>query len=209
MDIQIQNITNSNTYNFTDTEEIFTNLYDKTKINVNNVEKHRIWVTGLIHKEAYFLTPELQSLFDIYLNTPIYDGEQLSLGKVYLKMADNMIEDVGLRDNLARASNRINHCTGLGCSSIQELCNSWKNQYDSSTTDNDNSRHNELIYSLLTITKAKEQWQQIQPPDDSSISPENFREQLLLEIGKFYAENSSNPKYHVSFFLETLSRLVY
>ena len=207
LDIQIQNI--KSYYNFANTEEIFTNLYYKAEVNVNNVEKHYIWVTGLLHKEAYFLTPELQPIFDIYLNTPIYDSEQLSLEKVYLKMADNITDDVGLRDNLARASNRINHCTGLDCSSVQELCNSWKNQYHSSTVDNDSSRQNELIYSLLTLTKAKEQWQQIQPPDDSSISPENFREQLLLEIGKFYAENSSNPKYHISFFLEILSKLIY
>lgn len=207
LDSQLQNITSTYSYDFADTEEIFTHLYDKAQVNVNNVEKHRIWVTGLIHKEAYFLTPELQPLFDSYLNTPMYHGEQLSLEKVYLKMADKMIEDVDLQKNLTRASNRINYCNGLNCSSVEELCNSWKNQYHSSTADNDSSRQNELIYSLLTLKKAKEQWKQIQPPDDSSISPENLREQLLLEIGKFYSENSSNPKYHISFFLETLSQL--
>ncbi len=209
LDSQIQNITSTYSYNFADTEEIFTNIYDKAEVNVNNVEKHRIWVTGLLHKEAYFLTPELQPLFDSFLNTPIYDGNQLSLEKVYLKMADNMIEDVDLQDNLTRASNRINYCTGLDCSSVENLCNSWKSQYHASTTSNDILRKNELIYSLLTLKKAKEHWEQIQPPDDWSSSPEVFREQLLLKIGEFYSENSHNPRYHVSFFLDSLYKLVY
>ena len=63
---------------------------------------------------------------------------------------------------------------------------------------------NELIYSLLTLKKAKYYWKQIQPAD-TDISPERFREQLSLEIAKFYSQNSKNPQYHISFLLNYLS----
>ncbi|MEO1377662.1 MAG: hypothetical protein AAFW70_25960, partial [Cyanobacteria bacterium J06635_10] len=59
------------------------------------------------------------------------------------------------------------------------------------------------------LKKAKNYWKQIQAPADWSSTPEAFKDQLLLEIAKFYAENSNNPKYHISFFLEILSQLVY
>ena len=54
LDIQIQNIANFYNYSFSDTEEIFTHLYEKARVNEQNFKEHRIWVTGLIHKEAYF-----------------------------------------------------------------------------------------------------------------------------------------------------------
>ncbi len=202
LDIQIQNIKNFYDYQFSDTEEIFKNMYEKTKVNEQNVKEDRIWVTGLIHKEAYFLTPELQSVFDNSLNTPIYDRNKLSLEKIYIKMADNFIHDADLQDNLAKVSNRISYCTGLDCSGVKELCNSWKSEFKAC---NDELRKNDLIYSLLTLKKAKYCWNQIQPSPDWSSSVEAFKDQLLLEIGKFYSEHSENPRYHISFFLETLS----
>lgn len=206
LDIQIQNIANNYDYKFSDTEEIFTHLYEKARVKEQNVKEHRIWVTGLIHKEAYFLIPELQSVFDTSLNTPSYDGNMLCLEKIYLEMADDVIHDADLQNNLAKVSNRISYCTGLDCSEIQKLCNSWKSEFKAC---NDELRKNDLIYGLLTLKKAKNYWKQIQAPADWSSTPEAFKDQLLLGIAKFYAENSNNPKYHISFFLEILSQLVY
>lgn len=204
LDIQIQNITNIYDYHFSDTEEIFAHLYEKARVNEKNTTEHRIWVTGLIHKEAYFLIPELQSVFENHLNTPNYDGNRLCLEKIYLKMVDDFIGDRDLEQNLTKVSDRISHCIGLDCSGVQELCNSWKSEFIDS---DDELRKNELIYSLLTLKKAKDYWKQIQPPNDWISSPEVFRDQLLLEIGRFYSENSNDPRYHISFFLETLSKL--
>ena len=202
LDIQIKNITNEYDYQFSDTEEIFQHLYDKSIVNEKNFKKHRIWVTGLIHKEAYFITPELQEVIDIYLNTPIYQGDKLSLNRIYSEMVDDIIHDVDLQNHLAKVSNRIDYCTGLDCSGIKELCNSWKSEFKACKNE---SQRNELIYSLLTVRKAKYYWNQIQPPADLDILPERFREQLSLEIAKFYSENSTNPKFHISFLLNTLS----
>ena len=62
LDIQIRPINN---YRFTDTQKLFCSLYEKSKINkVNALGIHEILITGLIHKEAYFILPELQPKFD-------------------------------------------------------------------------------------------------------------------------------------------------
>ena len=129
LDNQIQNIANEYDYKFSDTEEIFTHLYEKGKVNKENFREHRIWVTGLIHKEAYFLIPELQSVFDSFLNTPIYEGNKISLEKIYLKMANDIPSDVVLQDNLSKLSHRIDYFSGLDCSQINNLCNSCKYEF--------------------------------------------------------------------------------
>ena len=139
------------------------------------------------------------------MNTPTYEGKKLSLEQLYIKMADDIIEDADLQNNLAEVSNRINYCTGLNCFTVKELCNSWKSEFKAC---NDESRKNDLIYSLLTLKKAKDYWKQIQPPAGLNISADRFREQLSLEIAKFYSENSTNPRYHISFLLETLSESI-
>ena len=118
-------------------------------------------------------------------------------------MTDGIITDVDLQNNLAKVSHRIDYCTGLDCSEINQLCNSWKCELK---TCKNELQKNELIYSLLTLKKAKNYWKQIQPSEDTNISPERFREQLSLAIAKFYSENSKNPKYHISFILEILSK---
>ena len=207
LDLQIQKIDNDS-YAFADTEEIFHNLYEKFKVKDENTALHRIWVTGLIHKEAYFLIPELQSIFDYSYNYPIYKGNLLILQDIYIDMADKMSSDLDLQNNAPRVLNRISCCSGLDCSEIDKLQDSWKDQFQKAVHD---TRKDELVFALLTIKKAKDYWNQIQPPSDWPCSPENFRkfrEQLSLEIGRFYSGHSDDPKYHIPFFLKTLYEFV-
>jgi hypothetical protein len=205
LDLQIQRINSSN-YRFANTEYIFHNLYEKFKVKDENTSLHRIWVTGLIHKEAYFLTPELQSLFENYKNSPIYKRNSLRLQDIYIDMADKMSSDLDLQNNSSRVFNRISCCSGLDCSEIEKLQDSWKDQFQQAGHD---TRKDELVFALLTIKKAKNYWHQVQPPSDWPRPPEVFREQLSLEIGRFYSEHSNDPKYHIPFFLKTLYEFVY
>lgn len=204
LDLQIQAIDN---YSFTDTEAIFRALYEKFKIKEQNTAQHRIWVTGLIHKEAYFLLPELQSVFDNLPTSPVYNDHPLVLQNIYVTMANEISSDFDLQNNLQRAFARISCCAGLDCSEIDKLRDSWKEQFQKAQ---DTTRKDELVLALLTIKKAKDYWNQVQPASDSdwSRSPQVFREQLLLEIGRFYSEQGSNPKYHIPFLLNTLYKLV-
>ncbi|MCL1472740.1 hypothetical protein [Argonema antarcticum] len=202
LDLQLQKIDN---YTFSDTEAIFCDLYGQCKVNEINANNHRIWVTGLVHKEAYFLIPDLQEVFDNIFASPLYNSNSLVLENIYLTMADAIVDDVDLKNNLPTIANRINYLSSLDCSDTDKLRDSWKAEFDN--TQNDIEK-NELILALLTIKKAKDYWNKIHPPTDYSSPAERFREQLLLEIGQFYSHNSSDSRYHISFFLATLYKFV-
>lgn len=198
LDLQVKTIDN---YSFPDTEAIFQDLYERAKVNPKNAINHRIWVTGFIYKESYFLFPELQPVFDNFSATPMYKDNPALLQTIYLDMADGISSDANLRDNLQRASQRICYCSGLDCRGVNELRDSWINQFKNAPDD---QRKQELIFALLTIKQVKKYWNQFNPPTDWSSSIQTYREQLSLEIGRFYAEKSSDVQYHLPFFLKTL-----
>jgi hypothetical protein len=202
LDIQVSAIDN---YNFTDTEEIFRDLYEKSEVREQNAKHHRIWITGLIHKEAYFLTPELQPTFDSYLHPPIYQENPAQLTNVYWDMAEAICSDLDLQNNLQRAFDRIKYCSQLDCTEINKFQDSWKKRFKNAV---DEDHKNQSIAVLLTVTKAKDYWKKIQPPVEWSRGDRVFREQLSLEIGRFYSEQSSDVKCHIPFFFKTLHEFV-
>jgi hypothetical protein len=88
-------------YSFKDIDCAFSNLYENNKINVLNAAQHRIWFTGLIHKEAYFLVPELQSFFDEidtckYQQGCHYQNDKLNLDNIYQNMVGDILNDKDL-----------------------------------------------------------------------------------------------------------------
>ena len=206
LDLHLQEIDN---YSFPDTEAIFCNLYEKSQVKAQNAAQHRIWITGLIHKEAYFITPELQSIFDDYLNSPMYQDNPVQLNSIYMDMADKISSDPDLKNNLniRRALDRVNHCSELDCTELDigKFQDSWKHQFQNTT---DAAQKHELILALLTIKKAKNYWKQIKPPGDWSGDEKNFREQLLSEIGRFYSQQGSDVKCHIPFFFKVLHECV-
>lgn len=101
LDLQIKQIEE---YQFGDTEEIHKNLYQEFGLKENIVPQHRIFTTGLIYKEAYFLIPELQTLFsqdgDLgILPKPKYQGQPLELINLYKDMIENLNQDQNLKDH--------------------------------------------------------------------------------------------------------------
>jgi hypothetical protein len=209
LDIQVRPIRN---YRFPNTQEIFCNLYDKIKINETNANNdqapHEILVTGLIHKEAYFLVPALQSIFDGYSIHPFYKDSELSLENIYLEMSQDLCSDADLKANFAIACSRINHCAGLDFSGIDKLKDSWINEFQKAKDEN---RKHELIFSLLATRKAKEYWNQVQPSNEWSRDVSVYRDQLSLEIARdFYAKQTDNEaaaKYHIPYFFKMLRKV--
>ncbi len=201
LDLQVQKIDN---YHFVDTEEIFFNLYKESKVNKDNASEHRIWVTGLIHKEAYFLTPELQSVFDSFPNRPYYRGNILKLLDIYTDMIDTICSDLDLQNHLQRLYARVYYCHGLDCTDVYKLCDSWKAQFNNTKNE---ARKNQLIVALLMLKKAKFFWHQIKPSSDWTRSEQIFREQLSLEIGRFYSESNCDDS-HLPFFFKTLYEFI-
>lgn len=202
LDLHLQEIDN---YSFPDTEAIFCNLYEKSQVKAQNAAQHRIWITGLIHKEAYFITPELQSIFDDYPNSPMYQDNPVQLNNIYMDMADEISSDRDLKNNLniQRALDRINHC--LNCTDLDKFQDSWKTEFKNTS---DETRKQQLIMALLTIKKAKDSWGKIKPPVDWSGNERQFREQLSLKIGEFYSQQSNDVKCHIPFFFNTLHEFV-
>lgn len=192
-------------YRFRDTEEIFHHLYQRAKVNVINAEQHRIWVTGLIYKEAYFVLPELQDIFDNEPLSPTFQGKPLQLADIYIAISNDMEADIDLQFFFDRLHPRIQHCTSLDFHDITALKNSWQHQFLEIIDD---TQRRELVYALLTIRKLKSYWNQIIPSPHSGWTREAyiFREQLSLRIGRqFYSNQDINSEHHLPVFFKILS----
>lgn len=205
LDNQIKKINN---YPFKNTQEIFFNLYENTKINKANAEgNHKIWVTGLIHKEAYFLIPELQQFFDEYKPQFFYKNSKIILQDIYHAMILEIEKDKNLASNLEIVSARIKHYLGLDFNSLDQLKNICLNIFERETNED---RKRELISSLLTVIKVKDNyWKNIKP--EQGLNVHQHREQLELEIAsKFYAKQTDDEaaaKYHIPYFFKMLRKL--
>ena len=192
-------------YSFPSTDAIFFDLYQKFQVNPQNVPNHRIWTTGLIHKEAYFIIPDLQDFFDMCINIPHYKNNPLSLNKIYLDMAESITDDIDVERNFQGVKERLKDIFDSGFNDKNELKDLWIDKFNATSKK---EQKDELILALLTIKKAKNFWENIQPPEDVSILPERFQEQLSLQIAsQFYAKKSNNPKYHIPYFLETVQKI--
>jgi hypothetical protein len=156
------------------------------------------------------MIPELQEVFNNSIYSPQYNGKKVILEDIYITMADAIINSNDLENNLSKVSNRINHCSGLDCTDLEKLRNSWKEQFENSS---DETRKNELIYALLMLKKVKDYkteedyWEAIKPPSDWTITEVAFRDHLLLEIAKFYSEQSNCAKYHIPAFMQFLKQV--
>jgi hypothetical protein len=192
-------------YSFLSTDAIFFDLYQKFQVNPQNASNHRIWTTGLIHKEAYFIIPELQDFFDTYINIPYYKDKPLSLNTIYLDMVESIIDDIDIERNFQGVKERLKDIFNSELNDKNELKNLWIDKFNVTVKK---EQKDQLILALLTIKKAKNFWKNIQPPEDLSIPPKIFREQLSLEVAKqVYAKQSNDPKYHIPYFLETVQKI--
>jgi hypothetical protein len=141
----------------------------------------------------------------------MYNCQSVILEDIYITMADAIINSNDLNNNLSTVSNRISHCSGLDCTDLEKLRDSWKEQFENS----DEIRKKELIYALLMLKKVKvtdkktkktkeDYWEDIKPPSDWDNTDEVFRDQLLLKIATFYSQQSNYAKYHIPTFMQFL-----
>ena len=195
-------------HSFLSTDAIFFDLYQKFQINPQNAPNHRIWTTGLIHKEAYFIIPDLQDFFDMCINIPHYKNNPLSLNKIYLDMAESITDDIDLEMNFQGVKKRLQDIFDSDFHDKNELKKLWINKFNATSEKEQKDQLILALLTMLTIKKAKNFWENIQPPEDVSIVSERFQEQLSLEIARqFYAKQSNNPKYHIPYFLETVQKI--
>lgn len=205
VDVDIQKITLDETYPFQDTDAIFCNLYQNARVNPEHASKHKIWVTGLVHKEAYFVVPELQKIFD---NHPIklqFAGEPLDLKKLSLQMAKDMSKLNDLIQHFDAIKHRIAYFSAIPSNHLAEWQQTWLDLFSKADAD----AQNQLIYLLFTIMKAKDYWEKKLIPVEVDTSQERVREQLMLKIADFYAETPATEHFHIPYFLKIIYDITY
>jgi hypothetical protein len=196
IDLHSQSLSNKSfEYPFEDTDCAFNNLYESNKVNILNANQHRIWFTGLIHKEAYFLVPELQYFFDEINNCRYqqgcqYQNDKINLDNVYHNMVEDILTDKDLADQWVRAAARIEYCNNFNLENVENFQYSWQECWRSNISNR--NVLNELAYALLSIRKAKPYWIQVHPEDATVTESEQefrqFREEIALKMGRqFYS----------------------
>ena len=191
-------------YPITDSEALFYRLYQQGQINQQAILEKSIFITGLIYKEAYFLIPDLQPLFDDYSPVVHFNNVPINLKAVYREMAHKLINDGNLMqpDQFKRACERIQHCQQLNFNSLNDLQQSWLTAFDTA----DKSTQQILIYALLTIHQVKDYWKAVTPHEEGIILAESFKEQLILKIAAFYARQARDSIHHIPGFFNALSK---
>jgi hypothetical protein len=210
-DIQPECLTD--TYRFADTDEAAHHLYNGLSINTENAAQHRIWLTGLIHKEAYFLVPELKGFFDEVCEVSCHQGchykeSLLELEVLYQEMVKQVNQDRDLGDRWLESSTRVKHCSDLQLETIESFQDSWQEQWKVHASNE--VRRNQLAYALLALCKAKDYWKQVHPGDATAIEYcakelQKFREDIILKIGRqFYSKQEGFPEQHLAYFFKHL-----
>jgi len=153
--------------------------------------QHRIWVTAVVHKEAYFLLPSTSSVYDRISTRPFFRGSPACLDAIQTTAARRL--DPGSSDcdpdfqchfeNAAKRLSRfsITHRL-LDISSPEQLSISWLAAKEKCT----GGVLDELIFGLFAVAKAKPLWKEIQPDPmgDWTRSAEDFRSQIAQEIAR-------------------------
>ncbi len=203
-------------YEFPSIDEAFQDLFTQHQVNIDRLPQHKIWFTGFIHKEAYFLAPEIQDFFDRLADLThhpqcAYQNNNLSLSQIYQEMINDIQHDQDLNTHWPRAAARISHCNTLNLKNPKTLQQSWQTEWPKAV--NDNAQANQLIYALLAVRKVKPYWERIHPANESGTNDyeeewRSFREDISLEIGrKVYAHQEGKPHQHLACFFNHLYQL--
>jgi len=198
IDLDLQPHTFSD-YTVADTEALYALYYQNGTCQAIGINQHGIFITGLIYKEAYFLIPDLQALFDNHLSRIFYQDQPLNLENLYHTMAQALADDKNLRTHFQRACNRLQHIATLDLSDIAALQESWRQAFLTA----DEPDKSQLIYALLTIHQVKDYWQAFNTKD--TLPEARFKEQLTLAIGDFYARQPPESGHHLPCFFNALS----
>jgi hypothetical protein len=215
IDLQSQPLEN---YEFASIDEAFQDLFTQHQINVDRLPQHKIWFTGFIHKEAYFLAPELQEFFDRLADLThhpncAYQNQALTLHQIYQEMIKDIQHDQDLETHWSRAATRISHCNTLNLETPTKLQQSWQAEWPKVASDQ--KQANRLISALLAIRKVKPYWEQVHPANELMADGyeekwRSFRDDISLEIGrKVYARQEGKPHQHLACFFNYLYQLEY
>jgi hypothetical protein len=179
---------------FSSLEYIYHDLYVNGNVNHDVSKKHKIWVTGLIHKEAYFFIPPLKTILP----------SEISLEEKYFDIL-NEIENI--KDfSIDKAKRRIAyHELSEKFKSVQEFKQLWQENFNNPEITE--IEKEQLIYALLTVAKPKATWIKIIPHATAKNKEiETYRNQLSHKIAlEFYSKQPRESPHHIPSFFNALS----
>jgi hypothetical protein len=187
-------------YPFKNLESIYTDLYINGKVNDKTAQNHKIWVTGLLHKEAYFIIPELQDLFNRH--------HFINLNDLYKDIAKSILHDKNfyplLTENFNSIKERIKHDSLLYTTqSVEDFQEKWLDEFSKINTTS--IEKISFIKSLLIVAKSKTAWESIK---SESAEHKTYRNQLSHKIAlEFYAKEERNSPHHLPHFFNALAAI--
>lgn len=185
VDLDIQAEAMPEDYPWRTTEEVHEALYKDGAIQGDPDPRHRIWVTALVHKEAFLVLPAMERAWANGL-TPFFAGAPLELRKLHIAVAQELAQnsDVAEHIDIVRARlARFDAGARLNCQDAAGLSQSWLAACGNQVSG---EAYEMLVKALLAVAKVKAQWSNIipDPRQGSAKDPETFREQLALSIGR-------------------------
>lgn len=185
LDIQSANLNNFS-HQYSTTEDLYYGIYENDLINTDPIQESKTIITGWIHKEAYFLEPDLENYLINKGFELSYQSDPLTFNKIYQEMIDNIINDPDINKNLLIVIKRIQPELTLDKDDIINLKEELKNAYHNPYLTPETRR--KLINIMLKIIKAKPFWKKIKV-NDPYLPPSQAKDNLILAIADFYAES--------------------
>jgi hypothetical protein len=108
-------------------------------------------------------------------------------------MVESLCKDADLKKYFDKAIQRIQYCSILDTNAIEKLQQSMLENLD---------KH-QIINALLTIRKPKNYWKQVK----SEYKIERYKDQLLLEIARFYSNQPKDSQLHIPALIRVLNKL--
>ncbi|MGB5596762.1 MAG: ornithine acetyltransferase [Crocosphaera sp.] len=202
LDIQVAYLDNICTH-YQTTEEFYHAVYKHHPIDTNIIDKSKIIITGWIHKEAYFLEPDLQYYLqqELPLTQITYKNNPLSLEDIYKDMIQDINNDADINKNIDNVLKRIENFLSISMTDKHSLINECQKLKQNSSITPKQKR--QLIEVILKIVKAKPYWEDKIIIQDDYLSEDEARDNIIANIARFYAkscdlsEQSHSIVYHI------------
>lgn len=188
-------------YPWLTTEDVHEDLYHDGTLKADVDERHRIWVTALIHKEAFFVLPGVEAVWEGGGTSPFFRNAPLDLRALHLAVADYVDGDADLARHLHVVERRLRRFAAglhLQCSCGADLASSWRGLVERASND----EYRGLVKTLFAVAKVKPIWSEIvpNPEHDPTFRAETFREQLALKVAQSIAKLEPTAHPIASFF---------
>jgi hypothetical protein len=200
VDLDLQAARMPDGYPWSTTEEVHATLYEDGALKPEPDDRHHIWVTALIHKEAFFVLPETAAAWADGV-PPFFRDAPLDLRALHEVASRRLHGDADLTMHLDVVRERICRFAAgqrLSCASAEALGTSWRAAAEQANDE----EYRALVKALLAIARIKPLWSEVvpDPSRDTMLPAESYREQLALKVARAIAKLEPQAHPLASFF---------